>query len=116
MTKVQVLGVSEVRSALRKWDAQVRRNCQAAIAEAAINIQRMAKEACPVKTGRLRSSIAIRFDASGFAAEVGTNVHYAPAVEFGGMRRAPKPFLFPAFERERPRFQSAIKRAVMDAA
>lgn len=37
----------------------------------------------PVDTGRLRSSIGPRFMDDGLTGEVGTNVKYAPHVEFG---------------------------------
>ena len=37
----------------------------------------------PVDTGRLRSSIAVRLQDEGLTAIVGSNVQYAPHVEFG---------------------------------
>lgn len=64
--------------------------------------ERYAKQRCPVDTGRLRSSITHRLDysGSGFAADgigfhavVGTNVEYAPYVEFGARGRPPAAFL-----------------------
>lgn len=42
-----------------------------------------AKEDCPVDTGRLRNSIAHDVDESEPAAYIGTNVEYAPYVEYG---------------------------------
>lgn len=64
--------------------------------------ERNAKQRCPVDTGRLRASITHRLDYSGggFAGEgigfvgiVGTNVEYAPYVEFGARGRPPVAFL-----------------------
>lgn len=51
----------------------------------AIRVESAAKRLCPVDHGRLRSSINWRLgrDVRGFYADVGTNVEYALAVEFG---------------------------------
>lgn len=42
-----------------------------------------AKDECPVDTGRLRNSISNEVDTDEVAVYVGTNVEYAPYVEFG---------------------------------
>lgn len=44
-----------------------------------------AKEECPVDTGRLRNSISHDVDEERKIAYIGTNVEYAPAVEFTDM-------------------------------
>lgn len=66
----------------------------------AIRVERAAKRAAPVDTGRLRSSIARETtrDADGFLARVGTDVEYAPYVEFGTQRASAQPFLRPALD------------------
>lgn len=63
-----------------------------------LRVQAVARSLCPVDTGRLRSSIVMRKgrDGLGFYVEVGTNVSYAPFVEFGTSRQRAKPFLTPA--------------------
>ncbi len=53
-----------------------------------------------VDTGRLRQSIAVVRVADGHY-KVGTNVQYAPFLEFGTRRMAPRPFMRPALEAER---------------
>ena len=53
-----------------------------------------AKKASPVKTGRLRNSITHETDDD--AAYIGTNVEYAPPVEFGTIHQSAQPFLRPA--------------------
>ena len=116
--------------------------------ESALNIQREAKKACPVDTGRLRSSIRPVFFADGMAADVGTDVEYAANVEFATKPHMPpsgalsgwakrqlgnegaayavalkikesgtvaKPFLFPAFEQERPKFERRLKSILRKA-
>lgn len=64
----------------------------------AVRVESAAKRACPVDTGRLRASIThdLERDSKGLVAMVGTNVDYAPHVEFGTFRTRPQPFLRPA--------------------
>lgn len=65
----------------------------------AIKIVRESKEQAPVDTGRLRSSITYEKTIlqSGLARIfVGTNVEYAPHVEFGTVKMPAQPFLRPA--------------------
>ena len=60
-----------------------------------LEIEAEAKRLCPVRTGRLRASIH-----NGKIRErayfVGTNVEYAPFVEFGTRKMTAKPYLRPA--------------------
>lgn len=65
-----------------------------------IRVDRSAKDRCPVDTGRLRSSINWRMarDGRGLLGIVGTNVAYAPYVEFGTARAGAQPFLRPALQ------------------
>lgn len=65
-----------------------------------IRVQRGAKRNCPVDTGRLRSSIAeeLGSDSQGLVEVVGTDVDYAPHVEFGTSRMRAQPFLRPALD------------------
>lgn len=65
-----------------------------------------------VDTGRLRSSYRAIFRPDGLGAEVGTNVEYAPFIEFGTSRMAARPSLFPAAEQERPNYIKGISRAL----
>jgi len=66
----------------------------------ALQVDRAAKQLCPVDTGRLRSSITneIGQDGDGLVATIGTNVEYAPHVELGTSKMAAQPFLLPALE------------------
>lgn len=52
-----------------------------------------AKIACPVDTGNLRNSISHQYVPGDNAEYIGTNVEYAPYVEFGTCKQKAKPFL-----------------------
>ncbi len=62
-----------------------------AVRRTAETVMRAAKEDCPVRTGRLKNSIALKSDRD--EAEVYTDVEYAAAVELGTSRQRPQPFL-----------------------
>lgn len=69
-----------------------------ALQQAVTRVDRAAKMNCPVDTGRLRSSITNRVgvEGGGLVGIVGTNVEYAPYVEFGTRYMAARSFLRPA--------------------
>lgn len=124
--------------------------------DSAINIQAGAKRRCPVNTGNLRANIVIEPASWGdLSLKIGTNIFYAPYVEWGTGKFAthpdiagrsspwafpvpkegrkvynwktimvdgeayyvtegakPHPFLFPAFEEEKPRYLAEVRRAL----
>lgn len=63
-----------------------------------LQIEARAKDLCPVDTGRLRSSITSALEEEGdtIVAVIGTDVEYAPFIEFGTQRMEAQPFLVPA--------------------
>ena len=65
-----------------------------------------------VQTDRLRSSIATQLDSASFKrwARVGTNVEYAPFLEFGTSRMQAYPFLNPALEAVKKKFPDELRR------
>lgn len=76
----------------------VKRELEAKMATALETIGMMAetdaKLLCPVDTGRLRNSIAHAVDRTSVI--IGTNVEYAPYIEFGTSKMDAQPFLLPA--------------------
>ena len=66
----------------------------------AIKVRNHAVRACPVDTGRLRSSITEEMgrDSRGLVARIGTNVEYAAYVELGTRRMRAQPYLRPALD------------------
>lgn len=55
-----------------------------------------AKLKCPVDTGHLRDSISHQYVPNDNAEYIGTNVKYAPYVEFGTSKMKAQPFLKPS--------------------
>lgn len=71
-------------------------------------------EAPATDTGRLANDI--KADIQGKNATVFTDVEYAPFLEFGTRTIEPRPFLFPALEKERPAWNRRLNAIVDQAA
>lgn len=85
------------------------------VAEAAIDCQSLAKTFVPKDTGTLARSIGAEPEnAEQTVWVVGTNVEYAPYVEFGTVHMAAQPYMTPASEQVRPRFISRLENVVKD--
>ena len=59
-----------------------------------LTAEKYAKEITPVQTGRLRNSITHEVD--GKEVFIGSNVEYAPHVEYGTIHQKAQPYLIPA--------------------
>lgn len=67
-----------------------------------IRVERGAKRGCPVRTGRLRSSIThtVEVDTRGLVGVIGTDVDYAPHVFLGTSKQEGQPALQSALAAE----------------
>lgn len=74
-------------------------NTEQEVLRLAGKVELAAKGFCPWDTGTLRRSITYEpgRDGKGYYVDVGTNVIYAPFVEFGTRYMRAQPFLRPAF-------------------
>lgn len=104
--------MKDLQRKLDKAPENIRRGAQYEIERAAFAIETGAKRRTPVKTGRLRSSL--RTDVKKLAADIGTNVEYAPFVELGTVRQSAQPFLFPAYEQERRKLIKNLMQLLKD--
>jgi HK97 gp10 family phage protein len=77
-------GLTQALAQIDQWNEEKLQAVRDAVNESALNIQREAKKRCPADYGRLRASIQIE-PATGHSIglRVGTNVEYAPYVEWG---------------------------------
>lgn len=78
MAVAKVLNLDKI---LSKLDNIENIDLQAPLQDACLIVENSAKENCPVDTGELRASIVSHI--VGNTGEVGTNVEYAPYVEYG---------------------------------
>lgn len=109
---VEIVGLDKALAKIDRYDAEVARKVKQAVAGSALNLQRGAKKRCPVDTGTLRNSIVVDFYQDKLTAEVEARMPYAPFVEHGTRFMRAQPFMFPAWEEERPKFEDAIREAV----
>lgn len=129
---IRVTGIKNALSALEDYKDTKTEQLEKATQKATINVQRGAKQNVPVDTGRLRSSI--HRTTNRLNGTVHTNVEYAPYIEFGtgsevdvpegledyalqfkgdGKRQVnmpAQPYLFPAWEKERPKYIKEVKK------
>lgn len=86
------------RRALPGALAQIKLRSEGDLQRLGIIVQNEARKLAPVDTGRLRASIqhVMGRDGRGPYVDVGTNVEYAPHVEYGTQNSAAQPFMRPA--------------------
>lgn len=127
--RVEVLGVDRLAKKLKPADLKD------ALNDSCLLVENTAKENCPVDSGQLRNSIAS--NVSGETGEVGTNVEYAPYVEYGTgvfnpgrltpwryqdasgewhttTGQKPQPFLVPALDSNRDKILNIFKEKVKE--
>lgn len=93
MSSVQGLGA--VFAAMEAVNTRRAEKVNTAIQGAGIECEALAKQNCPVDTGRLRSSI--KYTPDNLSCTVWTNVNYAMFVEHGTRKTRAQPFLYPAY-------------------
>lgn len=90
---IQVTGLSRVINALAKGIDKYVKRAENATMKAGFKAEYFVKKKTPVDTGNLRSSINTQLSAKKkdrVEAIVGTNVEYAPFIEFGTRKMKPR--------------------------
>ena len=105
--RIETYGLEKIKS-LKSLAAALKGYVDEALNQAAQLCVAEAKRFAPVRTGRLRDSIRILEKGEGYVT-VGSDVEYAPHVEFGTYRMAPRSFLRPAIWDAVYTFQEMIK-------
>jgi len=108
-------GERELRRRLTQITPRVRDDIEQALIKSALFVERDAKINSPVDTGRLRASLSHvenDFGSDNPSVEIGTNVEYAPAIEFGTSKQPAKPFLFPAFNGNKQKILKELAKAL----
>jgi HK97 gp10 family phage protein len=95
MFSIQITGLDKLQDVFAQASDNLAQQVQQAIADTVQHIAEAAKQNCPVKTGKLRDSIAAEISDDGMSATITADVPYAAYVEYGPDG---KPFLNPAYE------------------
>jgi HK97 gp10 family phage protein len=106
---VEVEGVRELREKFRRMLRSAEVDVDRKLEVIASKIEADAARLCPVDTGRLRASITHRVERGRHVAYVGTNVEYAPYVEFGTRKMRAQPFLRPALHKNIPLIRETFR-------
>ena len=75
-------------------------------------MQKKAQRNAPVDTGNLKNNIGLEISDGGMTATVEPTAEYAPYVELGTRFMEAQPFLKPAFEEQKKRFEKDLKELV----
>lgn len=106
-------GVEEFKQAMQQFDANMQNQVQKQLENWAAEVQALAKQLAPVRTGHLRSSIYAKI--SEWVAEIGAEATYALFVEFGTRSMQAHPYLYPAIQEHLPRLEQIICDAIDQA-
>ena len=112
---MQVKGIEGVVNKLRQMDLLVQTETKIVLKESGMKIQADAKRNVLVDTGRLKNSITTEVFNNGYTVTVGTNIQYAPFVEYGTRYWGGKPFLRPAYKDNTENIQRELKRVLEKA-
>lgn len=63
-------------------------------------------------TGYLANQIAVKIDANGMGADIISNADYSEALEFGTLKMPARPFMQPALEENRKKFDTNMAKAI----
>lgn len=82
------------------------------VAKNGSRLQTRAQENAPVDTGTLRRSIGLSVEDGGLTAKSEATVHYAGYVELGTRFMEAQPYMKPAFNNVKSRFNSDLRKLV----
>lgn len=112
--RLRITGLDELRHAIKAYGQALVNASVEAVGDAVAGTVSDAKAAAPVKSGRLRDSIAGAVTTDGYSVTgtVRATAPHAHLVEFGTQRITKRPFLVPAAIRQRKRLNQALATAV----
>src|SRR5579864_5092315 len=106
----------QLKSELPALPARAATRLSLALAKLALEVEGEAKQRAPVDTGALKGSIQANPTDDLLTKEVNVGVDYAGYVECGTYKMAAQPFLTPAVEVVRDKFNQVIGQAIEEAA
>lgn len=90
--------------------AELAPKISAVVVATTLEVEGEAKNDVAVLTGNLRRSLHSAFSEDLTHGAMGTDVEYAPYVEYGTSRMAAQPYVTPAVERARAPFLEAVRK------
>ena len=108
-----VEGFEEFRAVMERFDSGMQRHVHEQLASWAVDVEALARQLVPVKTGYLRSSIYAKVQE--WVAEVGAEATYALFIELGTRYMRARPYLYPAIQEHLPRLEQIICEAIDSA-
>lgn len=106
---VNLRGEKEFRRILNRYERGTENDISRELTRSAYNIQSSAKRKAPVDTGFLRSNIVVNI-ARKLTKTVRSMAEYSSYLEFGTSKMAARPYMRPAWEEERPKLLSRLKK------
>lgn len=98
----------QLQQKLNAASDEVSKGGRGIIGKIVLAVEGRAKRLAPVKTGTLRRSVTSRV-VSPTRGQVGSNLEYAPYVEYGTRYMEAQPFLEPAIDDSKAEIESALK-------
>ncbi|MED4586669.1 HK97 gp10 family phage protein [Brevibacillus choshinensis] len=138
MAKLEVRGLAELTRKIAAMSPEMEKQIQKQIVTTAGKVRNAAKSRVPVRSGKLKKAIRVKYEKGKLAASIGPrgkNAWYAHFVEFGTAAHATgkgsnlkrqkqhgrihpgsdaQPFLVPAWEQERPQYIADMTKLVRD--
>jgi len=108
-----VTGVEEFKAAMEQFDSGMQRHVHERLASWAADVEALARQRVPVKTGHLQRSIYAKI--SEWVAEVGAEATYAMFVALGTRYMRARPFIYPAVQEYLPQLEAIIGEAIETA-
>ena len=114
MAKIHVKGLDALQKALK--DAVTLDDVKQVVSkngqELNVKMQSYADFTRGYATGQTKRSIGLELKDSGFTAEVGPETEYSPYLEYGTRFMTAQPFVRPAYEEQKQKFESDMRKLV----
>lgn len=110
MAKIKVVGIEKLQRKLKK-NVQMD-DVRRVVRHNGAEMQESAQRNAPVDTGTLKRSIELSMRDAGLTAEVEPTAEYAPYVELGTRYMKAQPYLMPAFNEQKRKFEKDMKKLV----
>ena len=110
MADIKIVGMQKLQKKLK--DNVSMADVKRVIRHNGAEMQAKAQENAPVRTGYLKRSIGLEITDGGMTAEVEPTADYGPYVELGTRYMEAQPYLKPAFDEQKEKFEKDMKKLV----